>query len=336
MNLYSLYHTEGPKEVGNVKNAVRLRGFILLVLSLLLLAGCGQTQVTAVKTAPEKLRIGVLPLEDAMPAVVAEKNGYFVQENIAVELVRFQSAVEQESAIQSGQLDGIVNDLIVATLLKESGQNIKVTSIALGSTPEEGKFAIVAAAKSGIKSLADLKGKKIGIANNTIIEYVTDGLLADGGIDPSLVDKVSVPKIPVRMEMLFNNQVDAIVVPDPLLTFAEFKGAEIVARDTARNLSQSVVIFNKKTLDEKRGAVEAFYRAYAKAVDDLNNNPADYKQLMIANVNIPEQIAKDYQIQRYPKPQLPAEEDVNNILKWMTQKGLLKTDLKYQDLVEKI
>jgi NitT/TauT family transport system substrate-binding protein len=319
-----------------VKNTVRLRSFILLVLSLLLLAGCGQTQVTAVKTAPVKLKIGVLPLEDAMPAVVAEENGYFGQENIAVELVRFQSAVEQGSAIQSGQLDGIVNDLIVAALLKESGQNIKVTSIALGSTPEEGKFAIVAAPKSGIKTLADLKGKKIGIANNTIIEYVTDGLLADGGIDPSLVDKVSVPKIPVRMEMLFNNQVDAIVVPDPLLTFAEFKGAEIVARDTARNLSQSVVIFNKKTLDEKKGAVEAFYRAYAKAVDDLNTHPVDYKQLMIANVNIPEQIAKDYQIQRYPQPQLPAEEDVNNILKWMTQKGLLKTDLKYQDLVEKI
>jgi len=96
------------------------------------------------------------------------------------------------------------------------------------------------------------------------------------------------------------------------------------------------VIFNKKTLDEKKGAVEAFYRAYAKAVDDLNTHPVDYKQLMIANVNIPEQIAKDYQIQRYPQPQLPAEEDVNNILKWMTQKGLLKTDLKYQDLVEKI
>ncbi|TEB15463.1 putative ABC transporter periplasmic binding protein precursor [Pelotomaculum sp. FP] len=319
-----------------MKNAVRLRGLILLVLSLLLLAGCGQTKVTAVKTAPEKLKIGVLPLEDAMPAVVAEKNGYFAQENLDVELVRFQSAVEQESAIQSGQLDGIVNDLIVAALLKESGQNIKVTSIALGSTPEEGKFAIVAAPKSGINTLADLKGKKIGIANNTIIEYVTDGLLEDGGIDPSLVDKVSVPKIPVRVEMLFSHQVDAIVVPDPLLTFAEFKGAKIVVRDTARNLSQSVVIFNQKTLNEKKGAVKAFYRAYANAVDDLNNHPVDYQQVMIDNVNIPEQIAKDYQIQRYPKPQLPAEEDVNNILKWMTKKGLLKTDLKYQDLVEKI
>lgn len=313
------------KKVGSVS------GLILLVLCLLLLNGCGQT-----KSSPEKLKIGVLQLEDAMPVFVAEKNSYFTQENVDVELVRFQSAVEQESAIQSGHLDGIINDLIVATLLKESGQNIKVTSIALGSTPEEGKFAIVAAPKSGIKDFQDLKGKNVGIANNTIIEYVTDGMLKDGGIDPSLVNKVSVPKIPVRMEMLFNNQLDAIVVPDPLLSFAEFKGASIVAQDTARNLSQSVVIFNQQTLEEKKGAVQAFYRAYTKAVDSLNNHPDDYKQLLIENVNIPEPIAKDYQIQSYPRPQLPAEEDINNVLEWMTQKGLLQSKLKYQDLVEKI
>jgi NitT/TauT family transport system substrate-binding protein len=318
-----------------VKNAgMLIRCLVYLVLSLFLLTGCGQVKETTSKAGPEKLKLGILPLEDAMPVLVAEKNGYFIQENIDVELVRFQSAVEQESAIQSGQLDGLVNDLIVATLLKESGQNIKVTSIALGSTPEEGKFAVVASPNSGITTLEDLIGKKVGIANNTIIEYVLDGLLEDSGIDPSLVNKVSVPKITLRMEMLFNNQIDAIVVP--LLTFAGFEGAKIVAKDTKRNLSQSVVIFNQKTLDEKRGAVEAFYRAYAKSVDDLNNHPSDYKQLMIANVNIPEQIAKDYQIQHYPEPQLPAEDDITNVLKWMTKKSLLKTDLKYQDLVEEI
>lgn len=224
-----------------MKTMCRFRVWMLLVLYLLLLAGCGQTEKTAVQTAPEKLKIGILPVEDILPSVVAVENGYFTQENIDVELVRFQSAVEQGSAMQSGQLDGMITDLVVSALLKDSGQNIKVTSITLGSAPEEGKFAIVAAPKSGIE-----------------------------------------------------------------------------------------------TLDKKKGAVEAFYRAYAKAVDDLNNQPADYKQLMIENVNIPEPIAKDYQIQHYPKPQLPTEEDINNILEWMTKRGLLKTNLKYQDLVEKI
>ena len=82
--------------------------------------------------------------------------------------------------------------------------------------------------------------------------------------------------------------------------------------------------------------MEAFYRAYTKAVEDLNNNPEDYKDLLIENANIPQPIAEDYQIQHYPKPQVPSEEDVNNVLEWMDQKGLLKNRLEYQDLVRDI
>ncbi len=310
---------------------VRLRIFLALAISLFLIAGCGKEK------EPEQLKVGVLPIEDIMPTVTAEKNGYFTLENLDVEIVRFQSAVEQINAVQAGQLDGIITDMIVAAMLKDAGQDVKVTAITLGAAPEEGRFGIIAAPNSGIATLADLKGKSVGISYNSIIEYITDGLLEDGGMAPSEVHKVSVPKIPVRMEMLFNNKIDAIVVPDPLLTFGAFKGAKIVAqdtKDTKRNLSQAVVVFSQKTLDEKKSAVQGFYRGYAKAVDDLNNHPDNYTQLLTENVNVPEPIAKDYPIQRYPKPQIPNEEDVNNVLEWMKNKSLLKTDLKYQDLVD--
>jgi NitT/TauT family transport system substrate-binding protein len=314
----------------------KLQLVILLFIALGLLAGCGPKNETAGKAAPVQMKIGVIPIEDIMPLLVAEKNGYFTQENLQVDIVRMQSAVEQINAMQSRQLDGMVTDMIVAAMLKDSGQDIKITSITLGVTPKEGRFAIVAAPGSDIKTIADLKGKTVGIAYNTIVEYILDGLLADAGINPSEVVKTSIPKIPLRMEMLFSNQIDAIVVPDPLVTFAEFKGAKIVAQDTEHNLSQAVVLLDSKILNEKKGAAEAFYRAYEKAVEDLNNHPEEYKQMMIDNVNIPEPIAKDYSLQRYPKPQLPAEEDVNNILQWMKAKNLLKNDLKYSDLVLKI
>jgi NitT/TauT family transport system substrate-binding protein len=310
---------------------------LLLVLSIItLLAGCSQEKDNSETKEAELLKIGVLPIEDIMPILVAENNGYFNQENIQVEIVRFQSAVEQINAMQSGQLDGMVTDMIVAGMIKDSGQDVRVTSITLGEVPEEGRFAILASSGSDIDSIEDLKGKSIGISYNSIIEYITDGILIDAGIDPSDVKKTSVPKIPLRMEMLFNNKIDAIVVPGPLITFAEFNGAKVVAEDTdtERNLSQAVVVFDKKVLDEKKSTVEAFYRAYEKAVDDLNNHPEDYKQLMIENVNIPEPIAEDYSIQHYPQPVVPAEEDVNNIINWMKEKDLLKNDLSYADLVQ--
>ena len=314
----------------------KLQIISVMLLAVVLLSGCAQEKKAPQQSQQEQLKIGVLPIEDIMPMVVAEKNGYFAQENLQVDLVRFQSAVEQGNAMQSGKLNGMVTDMIVATLMKDSGLDIKMTSITLGASPQEGRFAIVAAPGSDIQTLQDLKGKSLGISYNSIIEYVSDGLLQDAGIGPSEVKKTSVPKIPLRMEMLFYKQIDAITVPDPMVTFAEFKGAKVIAQDTTRNLSQAVVLFDQKTLDEKKSAVEAFYRAYAKAVEDLNNHPEQYKQLMVENVNIPEPIAQDYSLQHYPKPQVPTDEDVTNILKWMKQKELLKSDLKYADLVQHV
>lgn len=306
---------------------------IITIIALILVGGC-----TSDKPDPanNKLKIGTLPIEDILPILVADRQSYFSEAGIEVELIPFQSAVESQSAVQSGQLDGMITDTIVAVLLNNSGLDVKITSLTLGATPEEGRFAIIAAPGSDISSPADLKGKTIGISNNSIIEYVTDNLLEEAGIDPSEITKISVPKIPVRLEMLLNNQIDAIVVPDPLVSFAEFRGSKIIIEDTAtQNLSQAVIIMTPKALEEKDEALKLFYSAYAKAVKDINSNPADFKDLLIANVNIPEPIANSYNIQKYPEPRLPQPEEINNVIEWLDKKQLLSKPASYEDLIDK-
>lgn len=320
-----------------LRNNMYLRKFLAMFLSILvlgLLVGCAGTKEA--DSGSVKLKIGSLPIEDNLAILVAEQNGYFAEENLQVELIPFQSPVESQSAFQSGELDGMVTDMLIAAMLKGSGEKLKVTSLTLGATPEEGRFAIVAAPNSSIASIADLKGKSIGISSNSIIEYVTDGLLTDAGMDPNEVEKIVVAKIPVRLEMLLNNQIDAITVPDPHITYTVAQGAKIVAEDTqGRNLSQAVLIMTEKALNEKKEALISFYKAYTKAVQDLNQHPEKYKELLVKNANIPASIADEYKIQRYPEPQLPAVQEVEDVFAWLKQKGLLKTEVTYEDFVQK-
>jgi len=63
--------------------------------------------------------------------------------------------------------------------------------------------------------------------------------------------------------------------------------------------------------------------------------PEKYKELLVENANIPESIADEYQIQRYPEPQLPAAQEVEAIFAWLKQKDLLKTEVSYEDFVQK-
>jgi len=304
----------------------------LFILTSILITGCKATEQP--DAASYKLKIGALPIEDILPILVAQNKGYFTEQGVEVELVPFQSAVESQSAIQSGQLDGMITDTIVAILLNNSGLDVKITSLTLGSTPQEGRFAVVAAPESGIKNPGDLRGKTIGISNNSIIEYVTDGLLEAEGIDPSEVTKSSVPKIPVRMEMLLNNQIDAITVPDPLVSFAEFRGSKVILEDTSgSNLSQAVIILTPKALQEKKEALKLFYNGYTKAVEDINSNPEEFKDLLVQNVNIPEPIAASYKIQTYPQPQLPQKQEIDNVIEWLDSKQLLTKPANYEDLI---
>jgi len=312
----------------NLYTKVLLIGLILAVV----LTGCAQTSSEASK---QKLTIGVLPTEDSLPLVVAKQMGYFDDRNLDVELVTFQSAVESQSAIQSGQIDGMITDMIVATLLKDSGLDLKMTSITYGSSKERRRFAIVAAPNSGIETVADLKGKSIGISNNSIIEYITDKLLDESSVSRKNVEKTAIPKIPVRLELLLNNKIDAANIPEPLVTFAEAQGAKVIIDDTTNTaLSKAVIVLTEQTLQTKSKEVKDFYSAYGKAVQEINANPNQYKETSLNNINIPKQIADKYQVPTYPELQLPSENEVNDVLEWLNEKGLLTNSFGYKDLIQ--
>lgn len=315
-----------------------LSALIAITLLLTVVTGCSkssQPAETAQQSEAVTLKIGSMTIEENLPLLVAEKNGYFANEKVKVELVPFQSPVELQSAFQSGALDGMITDIMIAAMLQSSGQDLRVTSIALGATPQEGRFAIVASPNSTIKTAQDLKGKSIGISNNSIIEYVTDGLLEESGVKPSEAKKTAVAKLPLRVEMLLNNQIDAITVPDPQISYLVAKGAKVIADDSqGENLSQSVILMKGKTIESNSAAISNFYKAYTKAVDDINQTPDQYKDLLVKNVNIPESVVDSYKVQHYSKPQLPTENEFNSVISWMKDKNLLKNEVTYQGFIK--
>ena len=309
---------------------------IILVTCLMLvfaITGCAGSRPNG-QEQENIIRIGVFPIGDMLPLVVGIKEGYFEEMGVEVQLVNFQSAVEKESAFQSGNLDGIITDVIVAYSLEGAGVPVKIGSLTLGVTPGEGPFGIVAAPNSEIKSLDDLQGKKVGISYHTIIEYVLDGMLEQAGMDEGFVEKVSVPKIPVRLEMLMSGQLDAAILPEPLLSFAQIQGATLITDDThGNNLSQVVLLFQSEFVENNKDVLKSFYKGYSKAVVSVNSNPEKYHELFIAETRVPEAIRDIYSVPVFPEPKLPAETDMEKVHNWLVKKELLDTPIKYEDLI---
>ena len=312
-----------------------LKGLKLLLFATLLaflLTGCMQQQ-KADKQEQVKIKLGILPIVDALPLIVAEEKGYFKQAGVDVELVTFPSAVERDSALQAKAIDGSLGDLLAAASLYNGGFPVQVVSLSLGETGHEGRFAILSAPNSGINTIDQLKGVEVAVSKNSIIEYVTDSLLLEKGFKPEEIKKSIIPKIPVRFQALMEGQIKAACLPDPMAALAKSKGAKLIIDDTETNLSQTVVFFNQETLQKNSAAVKKLLKGYALAVKEINNNPAAYRVMFVEKAKVPKEALGVYSMEHFPAPQLPKEKDVDQVVQWMLQKNLLKEKISYENLV---
>lgn len=284
--------------------------------------------------AAQSLKIGLLQIEDSVPFYVAEQQDYFTQEQIEVELIPFLSALERDSALIAGAIDGAISDPIGALLLDKGEGMLKITSLGLGKTPGEGLFAILAAPGSDIRTVDELKGVEIAVSNATIIEYVTDRLLEQQGFSPDEIRKVEVKKMPIRMQMLLSGSVKAATLPEPLSSIAVGKGATVLVSDgdTAESLSQTVIIMRSAVLADRKKEVASLFRAYARAVEAINADPGKYRSLVAEKGRIPPFLAEQYPIATYPAPEPFSRELYEPAAAWLAAKGLIGR-IDYEDMV---
>jgi NitT/TauT family transport system substrate-binding protein len=303
---------------------------ISIVLVSGMLAGC-----EILKKEDPSLKIGLLPILDVLPIYVADQEGYFKEQGIQVELVPFGSAVERDTALQSGQIDGEINDLISAALLNKDEDRVRVVRIAMRATPDKAMFAILAADSSDIQSPADLAGAEIAISTNTVIEYVTDQILTAEGLAPENIAKTEVSKIPVRLELLDKGQVQAATLPEPLASLALKQGARLVVDDTTHtDVSQSIVSFRLQTIKDKPNTVKKFLAAYEKGVEALNSDPDSYYDLLIEKGRVPEPVQGSFTMPRFPAAEVTSEAEFQRVIDWMLAKDLLTEPIPYDRLVD--
>ena len=104
-----------------------------------------------------------MPDVESVPFIIAEKNGYFTKEGVKVKIEHFTSARDRDSALQSGQLDGVMTDVLAVVFANEGGINLKIIS------KNDGNIELMAGKDSGITDLAGLKGRTVGLSTNTIM-----------------------------------------------------------------------------------------------------------------------------------------------------------------------
>ena len=310
------------------------KSVIVLVLFTVLLSACGGAAAPAAKEDPT-LKIAVLPILDALPMYVADAQGYFKDAGINVEFLPVASAAERDQVMQAGQADGMINDLISTVLYNKDTQKIAIVRFARTASPDDAQYSIVASKDSGITSPDQLKGVDIGISEGTVIAYTTDRLLQHAGLSPDDIKTTNVPKIPDRLQLLSEGKMQAANMPEPFATLAEQSGAVRVIDDRSYpTVGTSEISFLASTLKSKPETVKKFLAAIEKATADVNNDPAKWESLLTDKKLIPAPLLGKYVLPKFPTAGVPTEDQIKDVLAWMMDKGLVKAEVPYNQLVD--
>lgn len=304
--------------------------FISLMMLSLALVGCSCPFAAApggggAKT-PE-LAIGLMPDIDSIPFIIAKEKGFFAEEGVAVHLQPFKSAMDRDAALQSGNLDGAVSDLLAAAFAKEGGFEVRVTS------KTDGNYCLVAA-KQEAPGLQSLAGKEIGLSKNTIIEYVTDQILLSQGMAEGDVAKAAIPQISARLELLQQGKLASATLPEPLGSIAVHNGGHCLSSARELGIHPGVMLFTKDAIENKKTALQAVYRAYNKAVRYLREaERAEYIDLVVEKSGFPAVAKEVLVLPPYQEAKLPAEQDVSACMAWLKERQLIKQPYGYKDIV---
>ncbi len=301
----------------------------VLVMIVLSAAGCGNTaDQTAGNKELQEINIGLMPDIDSVPVIMAQEKGYFAEEGLKVNIQQFKSAMDRDAALQSGNLDGAISDMLAVAFAKSGGFDVKVTAFTNGS------YKLIAGKDAEVNSVQDLIGKDVAISKNTIIEYVTDQITATNNMPENSLNKVVIPQIPTRLEMLQNGKLAAATLPEPMGSIAIYNGCKYITGSDELGINPGVMMFTSKAVESKKAELQAFYRAYNKAVAYLNDtDKAQYMDIVIEKSGFPAAAKDALVLPKYRPAGLPKQQDVNDCLTWMNQKNLIKQNYTYDDIV---
>lgn len=251
----------------------------------LLLAGLLLALAGAAHAAANTVKIGTVAWVGYGPFYVAEQKGMFRKAGLDVQLKMFNDPAEIPPAIAGGSLQGgmVTINQVIAAVVK--GQ---VQKIVMPIDFSNGADAIVVPLT--INSLAELKGRKIGLAQLTPSDILLGYALRSAGVADRDVTFVNMAPDAIPAAMT-SGQLEVGVTWEPMLSqlLAMEKGKRykvIYSSKQAPGLIADVLVFDQKFIAASAKEIETVVRVYLQALDWTRKNPDEAAKIVAKAMSI--------------------------------------------------
>ena len=248
---------------------------------------CGAVTVSA-EEGNREVHLAIQPSCAFVPLVIARESGWIdeAMSEIGVDVVwtDFESGPPMNESFAAGQQDiGVIGDVPAVSAIVAGQDNVYIASAEGGPS-----YGMLVADDSGIESIEDLKGKKIGLTIGSTAQNLTEKLLSSVDLDYNTdVEVINISTGDAQV-VLTNGDVDAVVIWEPNVSRLDaMDGIHLLADGGDVGFPGMNVVFARKAfVDENPDIVKAYLEQYWRATKAYEENPDEYADLLSGYFNL--------------------------------------------------
>ena len=184
-----------------------LRILAVLLLTVLVSWSCSKGDYSG---KVESINFGTVPVAAGALIYIAQDQHFFAANGLSVNIKDYSTGVATTDALLKGDMD--ISWVAEFPFVKRVFAKEKISIIAVADRFSE--QYLFGRKDRGINTVADLKGKKIGIPRNTIAEFYLGRFLELNGMNTRDVSLVDVPPLK-SMETITSGSIDAVIAWEP-------------------------------------------------------------------------------------------------------------------------
>ncbi len=255
------------------KSTIARAGLILVAIGAILFSGNANAQT---------MRIGHAIWVGFGPMYIAQDKGFFKKNGLDVELIPMEEASMRYAGLRGGRLDIVATSPDSALLQLKSKDDLKYAFTLDQSFGADGVVAL-----KELKTLADLKGKSVGVMKGSISEYWLNYLMRSYGEGVTAKDLKLVDMTAGDAGAAFvAKKIDAAVTWEPWLSRANKTDHGHVIIDSKKTPGRlgDVLVMKTEYAKANPEKLRAFLKSWDEAIKFLRANPDEAHAIMAKGV----------------------------------------------------
>ncbi len=311
---------------------------LIIGLTLLgLLAGCGQSYEETKRLRQEQqqrdlradsaaLKVAVLPTFDCLPLYVAEERAMF-DTIVAIRLKCFTAQMDCDTAIQRGRVEMAVTDLVRVEKWKEDSGKRKAGSGTFKPrylTATNAYWLLIGNRNQRITNLSHLDDRMLAMTRYSVTDLLGDLAVDSAKLKTERVFRIQVNDVNVRLDMLKNNEMDALLLTEPQAALALMQKHHVLLDTRKLDMQMGAIVEDSVKMNHpnRQRQREVLIKGYNMACDSLNHyGVRHYSDIIRKYYKLSEQELHQLpDTLKYQHIQPPREKDVAKAKQWLTKK----------------